>query len=93
MSGTVTHCGKQVLENGAELAQAASPEAAARIVRALADRASIAAYLEAEAVNKRRSAYVRQLIRALAGNVLARLDIVEVAPKGEMARYNDEAKQ
>lgn len=45
----IQHLGKQVLVNGAHYADAATPEAAAKIAAALAARDSIADYLEARA--------------------------------------------
>lgn len=80
--------GKQVLKNGGHFADAIHPVAADQIVTAFESRESIALYLEREARNRGRSAYFRQLLKALAGNVRARLDVVEVAPEGVRARYN-----
>lgn len=45
----IQHLGKQVLVNGAHYADAATPEAAAKIAAALGARDSIADYLEARA--------------------------------------------
>lgn len=91
MPDTFTTNAKEVLRNGQHFADAVDAEAAEQIVAAFNDRASIAAYLEAEGRNQLRTKHFRRLLSVLADNVRARLDRVEVAPAGERARYNGEA--
>lgn len=93
MPDTFTSCGKEILRNGQHFGDGTSESAASIILAALESRESIALYLEREAKNRGRSAYFRQLLKALAGNVRARLDVVEVAPEGERARYHEDESQ
>lgn len=82
----IQHLGKQVLVNGAHYADAATPEAAAKIAAALGARDSIADYLEARASKLRGHAergdsgwalarHDATLIDALASDVRNELDV------------------
>jgi hypothetical protein len=82
--------GKEVLRLGAHFADTDSPDAALAIVAAFDNRESIAAYLVSESRNKGRSRYFRRMLSILADNVRSRMDVVEVAPEGERARYHEE---
>jgi hypothetical protein len=93
--------GKEVLKDGLHFADARSHKAAIEIVAAFdaasnlqkmqsAQRASIAAMIEAEG-EKRWGRAVKRMARMLADAVRAGFDESdEVAPAGERARYNDQ---
>lgn len=73
------------------VADCTDAETAERIARALGDRESIAAWLDAEG-ERRKTAAIRRTFKIIADAVRARLDEPdEPAPAGVRARYNEEA--